>query len=90
MKNKYFSEQNLLEMDPNSSKQDIKEGLAIPDNGKGDGQRPAKVSKATIARNWCRTFGHKRLVTPEDRYTEWRCLDCGATGKFPYPGAPAK
>ncbi len=48
--------------------------------GKGDDQRPSQVDEQTLARNWCRTFGHKRIVTPEGRYGEWRCLDCGEEG----------
>lgn len=77
---RYFSEKNLLDIDPNSSKQDIKEGLAIPDNGKGDVRRPSQTSSQKLAENWCKTFGHKRLVTPEGEYGTWRCLDCGTAG----------
>ena len=70
---RYFSEKNLLDIDPNSSPQDIKEGLAIPDNGKGDAQRPAQTNAQQIARNWCRTFGHKLNVEI------MVCRDCGLT-----------
>lgn len=48
--------------------------------GLDTGHREMDISDVDMAKNWCQTFGHKRLVTPEDRYTEWRCLDCGATG----------
>lgn len=71
---RYFSEKNLLEMDPNSSKQDIKEGLAVPDNGKGDIRRTTQVRAEEYARNWCATFGHKRWD-----YARLVCLDCGTT-----------
>jgi len=86
----YFSEKNILDMDPTASASDIKEGMKVTGNGKGDGQRPSQIDAQKLAENWCKTFGHKRLVTPEGRYTEWRCLDCGATGTFPHPGAPAQ
>ncbi len=81
----YFSEKNILDMDPTASASDIKEGMAIPGNGKGDGKRPSKISSQELAKNWCQTFGHKRLVTPEDQYGTWRCLDCGTTGRLPHP-----
>ena len=77
---KRFNEKNLLEFDPKSSAQDIKEGLAITDNGrsngngKGDRQRYAQVNEQTVARNWCRTFGHKSY-----NFDLRICTDCGAT-----------
>jgi hypothetical protein len=81
----YFSEKNLLDFDPNSSKADIKEGLTVTGSGKGDGTRPSRISKREYARNYCRTFGHKRLVTPEGEYGYWLCLDCGERGRLPHP-----
>jgi hypothetical protein len=54
-------------------------------SGKGDWQREAQISDQEISKNWCRTFGHKRLVTPELCYGTWRCLDCGMTGQVPIP-----
>lgn len=30
---------------------------------------------------------HERQVTPEGRYTYWRCLACGAEGKVEHPEA---
>lgn len=48
--------------------------------GKGDDQRPAQVSDAEVARNWCRTFGHKqnnsRLYKKGDVYFA-PCKTCG-------------
>lgn len=41
--------------------------------GKGDDQRPSQVDEQTLARNWCRTFGH-----PMKRECEI-CRDCGLT-----------
>jgi len=83
----YFNEKNILDMDPTASAANMKEGLAIPGNGKGDAPRVQQVSEQQLAENWCKTFGHKRLVTPEGQYGTWRCLDCSATGKFPHPGS---
>lgn len=60
----YFNEKNLLEMDPHSSKSDIKEGLAIPGNGKGDNRRAPHVTEEHVAKEWERIFGKKEQ--PED------------------------
>lgn len=70
----YFSEKNILDMDPTASKSDVQEGLKVTGNGKGDGPRPSQISRQQYARNYCQTFGHKRWD-----YTTNRCLDCGMT-----------
>jgi len=82
---KRFNEKNIFDMDPTASAADMKEGLAITGNGKGDGQRPFQVSSQKLAENWCKTFGHKRLVTPEGQYGTWRCLDCGMIAGLDLP-----
>jgi hypothetical protein len=74
----YFSEKNLLDLDPNSSKSDIQEGLKVTGNGKGDGIRPSQVNKQEYARNYCRTFGHKH-VDPDTGV----CSDCGVKVEHP-------
>lgn len=40
--------------------------------GKGTWQRPAEVPEATVAANWCATFGHR------DRRRTGTCETCGA------------
>lgn len=43
------------------------------DVGKGSEQRDAAVDDATVADNWCRTYGHQ--PTSYDKST---CRSCGA------------
>jgi len=69
----YFSEKNILDMDPTASASDIKEGMKVTGNGKGDIERPRQISAWQLARNWCRTFGHRLY----DHMA--RCRDCGLT-----------
>jgi hypothetical protein len=85
----YFSEKNILDIDPTASKSDVQEGLTVTGNGKGDSTRPAQISKQEYARNYCHTFGHKRWDYPCNM-----CRDCGMTyeeGARPYhpPDCPA-
>lgn len=51
-------------------------GLA-EDRTEGDGFARKVLEFASGSVAWC---PHRHQVTPEGRYTEWKCLDCGAEG----------
>ena len=69
----YFSEKNILDVDPTATKEDIAEGMKVTGNGKGDTKRPRQVTEEEYARNYCRTFGHRRM-----NIETMICDECGA------------